>query len=183
MGEIDLTSFVLARRRQRWCAVFTAVVLSSATPLVAQWPGPVRRYPAVYEYQYEFNTPDLNENHYIVLDSVAGRLRGWYYGTSDEFDQAREGYLPGFFVAEMQDLAVSDSRITFSLRRPADFFKRAVPLEYRVATDVPAKTLERWSVWLPDRVVTYSGSMTPERITLQLVRGSRVFQRRAGPTS
>jgi hypothetical protein len=131
----------------------------------------------VYEYRYEFNTETLIENHYIVLDSIGDRLRGWYYGTSDEFDSAREGYPPGFFVGEMEGLSVSDGRISFALRSPVDLFTRPIPLQYRSPSEIRHGGLERWPMSVANGVKTYGGTLTPHRITLTLERGERVFTR------
>jgi hypothetical protein len=64
-----------------------------------------------YEYIYPDNTSDLIENHYIVLKNGTGL----YYGTSDEFDEARTEYLPGFFVVPMQNLSIDNDSIRFKL--------------------------------------------------------------------
>jgi len=135
----------------------------------------------VFEYRYEFNSDALNENHYIVLDSAGGRLRGWYYGTSDDFDSAREGYLPGFFVAEMQELVLDGGRISFSLSRPELFFATPVPLTYRSVASIPAGTLKPWTLSVPKAVRAYAGEVLPGRIVLQVDRRTRVFLQRAGP--
>jgi hypothetical protein len=130
-----------------------------------------------YEYVYPFNTPDLIENHYLVLDTSGPEPQGWYYGTSDEFDAAREGYLPGFFVAPMMDLALSAAAISFAIERPARFFAAPVPLEYRGTADVPADLLGEWSVPLPAAARTYGGARNEDSITLDVPGGPRVFQR------
>jgi hypothetical protein len=131
-----------------------------------------------FEYVYPYNTPDLVENHIIVLETVGGVTRGWYYGTSDEFDTAREGYLPGFFVAPMLDLRLGATDISFTLRRPVRFFTAPVPLEYRDAARVPAGRLEEWSVALTRESVDYAGRHTPAEIALTLAGGARLFRQR-----
>ena len=104
--------------------------------------------------------------------------RGWYYGTSDEFDQAREGYLPGFFVAPMSSLALSSTTIAFTLERPDRFFTAPVPLEYRDGGAVPTGVLEEWRVPLPTASNTYEGVVRGEEIALDVPGGPRVFRRR-----
>jgi len=138
--------------------------------------APANAQVAVYEHGYVFNAGDLNENHFIVLDSTITPVRGWYYGTSDEFDTAREGYLPGFFVARMRELAVIDDRISFALDRPGAFFTVPVPLRYRSPEEILG-TLSAWDVPLPAMTVRYEGRITPGLITLRLERGERVFRR------
>jgi hypothetical protein len=134
-----------------------------------------------YEYVYPYNTPDLIENHYLVLDTSGPDARGWYYGTSDEFDAGREGYLPGFFVAPMTDLEVSSGAISFALDRPARFFAAPVPLEYRSADDVPAGRLGEWDVPLPTAARRYVGSRGADTITVDVPGGPRVFRRLPEP--
>ncbi len=52
----------------------------------------------IYEHVHEHNSEHLIENHYIEILDKKGKIQGIYYGTSDDFDAAREGYLPGFFL-------------------------------------------------------------------------------------
>lgn len=42
-------------------------------------------------------------------------IDGYFWGTSDEFEGAREGYLPGFFVLRLQDIRNNDTGFTFVL--------------------------------------------------------------------
>lgn len=81
----------------------------------------------VYEYKYEYNTKDLIENHYIKLEETNGNISGIYYGTSDDFDEAREGYSPGFFKAMMLDIKITDSKINFKVKvKASDIYDKAI---------------------------------------------------------
>jgi hypothetical protein len=75
----------------------------------------LKHHVGIYEFEYPYNTKDLNENHKIVLIIENDTLRGKYYGTSDEFDEDREGYYPGFFVADMCNLRIENDSIYFSI--------------------------------------------------------------------
>ncbi len=154
----------------------------SCVLLIAAWalitPAPAVGQ-VVYEYTYQYNTPDLIENHFIVLDSEGAQARGWYYGTSDEFDRAREGYLPGFFVAEMSNLMLSETSISFTLTRPERFFTSPVPLEYRDASSIPAGLLDEWSVPLVVESRAYAGARSGGEIAMDDIQPPRVFRRQA----
>src|SRR5574343_439635 len=71
----------------------------------------IEQYVGIYEFEYPYNTENLNENHNIVLVYENGILSGKYYGTSDEFDEAREGYYTGYFVADMNNLRIENDAI------------------------------------------------------------------------
>lgn len=161
----------LARMTRALLRSLVLVALAHFSPALAS--GQV-----VYEYVYPYNTPDLIENHFIVLDFEGGEARGWYYATSDEFDSAREGYLPGFFVAEMSELRLSEASISFSLTRPERFFTSAVPLEYRDVTSIPVGLIEEWSVPLPVASRAYVGTRSGDEIGLDVAGTPRVFRRR-----
>ncbi len=106
--------------RDRSAAPAGALILCLAALLLAVLPalGGEDRPAAptgVYEYVYPYNTVDLVENHYIELYLKNGRPAGRYFGTSDDFDEAREGYLPGFFGADMTDLRVTATTVDFTV--------------------------------------------------------------------
>jgi hypothetical protein len=74
-----------------------------------------RQLIGIFEYVYPYNTSDLIENHYIKLEKNNDKIYGIYYGTSDDFDEARNEYLPGFFKSPMIDLVKTDTTISFRL--------------------------------------------------------------------
>jgi hypothetical protein len=92
-----------------------------------------------YEYIYPYNTSDLQENHYIELKENKGRLSGTYYGTSDEFDKGREGYLPGFFKVEMKEISFKNDILEFTITiKSEDIFEKAfTPFD-------PSKGIKPW---------------------------------------
>ena len=125
-----------------------------------------------YEYVYPYNTEDLVENHYIELRMRGDSVTGRYYGTTDDFDSAREGYLPGFFVTTMNDLRIVDGAISFSLS-PWDYFiTPRTPGTEGVATDET-----RWKGPKVASSRSYRGSLTPDSLILYTASGTRPFAR------
>jgi len=99
-----------------------------------------------YEYIYPYNSEDLIENQYIILVKSKEGYSGWYYGTSDEFDSAREGYLPAFFVTEMINLKISNDTITFKLAiSDNDPLTEPVNLKLRSTEEAIKAGYSKWS--------------------------------------
>lgn len=75
-------------------------------------------FEGLWEYKNPHSTENINENHFIVIniDSVSKNIiNGTYYGTSDDFDEAREGYLPGFFKAPIKILSFDNNSFVFEV--------------------------------------------------------------------
>jgi len=105
-----------------------------------------------YEYTYEHNTKDLKENHYIVLTASDGKLSGTYFGTSDDFDDAREGYPPGFFRTKMLDVAFDGKILRFRVVvNNEDFFQQPVTPNAKNTSGKP------WKFSLQTKERTYQG--------------------------
>jgi hypothetical protein len=126
----------------------------------------------LYEYVYPYNTEDLVENHYIELRMRGGSVSGRYYGTTDDFDSAREGYLPGFFVTSMNDLRMDAGSISFSLS-PWDYFIEP----RRPGLDDSSADLTRWKGPELASSRSYRGTIAPDSIILVTPDGSRPFAR------
>jgi len=141
------------------------------------------RYAGTYRYEYEYNTDSLQEDQYIVLEVDESTLQGWFYGTSDEFDDGREGYLPGFFVAEMKNLEVIEGALSFTVRLSSeDCFAEPVPLQYRRFEEVPSARFQRWQgpTGIESSETRYEGMITDQGIELLTRFGPRTFARDQG---
>lgn len=130
----------------------------------------------VYEYVYPDNTADLIENHYIKLIYKDTTVTGRYYGTSDDFDDAREGYLPGFFVAEMAELQIKGDSIRFLLRcSNEDVFARPVNFKLENASEARKQGLQKWGIGLRRNERNYSGYVHGDTIIIKDEFGDRLF--------
>ncbi len=130
----------------------------------------------IYLYTYEYNTETLIEDHYIVLDSVGEELVGRYYGTSDEFDDAREGYYPGFFLLEMKDIEIEENNIKFTLELKEDeIFSYPIDISYRSTDDIDLMVNPIWKSTKLSGVNEYYGTIENGKIILNEENSTRVF--------
>jgi len=112
----------------------------------------------VYEYIYEHNTENLIENHYIEFLTD----KAIYYGTSDDFDNAREGYYPGFFSTEIIDLKTDKNQIEFTLN-PNDFIFYNGVISPLIQTDKN----EPWNIKISSKMRNYRGKMKGDTIFIE----------------
>ncbi len=116
------------------------------------------KYVGIYEYVYPDNTQDLIENHFIVLTKNGDKMTGLYYGTSDEYDEAREGYLPGFFVSTMDNLQINGDTIRFVLNtKNSDFLTKSVDLKIQSTKDAINVGYKNWENKIPTNPKNYVG--------------------------
>ena len=111
----------------------------------------------VYEYTYEYNTEDLIENHYLEFKDK----EAFYYGTSDDFDEAREGYYPGFFMAQMENLEMNENNISFNLNvSDSIFYKQPITPLYQANGNEP------WDIGIRYDSRDYKGEVNGDTITI-----------------
>ena len=91
---------------------------------------------------------DMYEDQYLVVEQCTnGGLTAFYYGITDDFDEAREGYLPGFFVSRVDNLAVNDGYLDFTVNvNTSNIFATSVPLSIRSANKAE-KILKPWTIY------------------------------------
>jgi len=112
----------------------------------------------LYEFVYDNNTETLIENHYIDIQKVNNNYVGYYWGTSDEFDEAREGYYPGFFVTKMDTLVIKDGVISFTLDVNADdMFDKAIPQNIKTSNKARSAGFRKWEQMIRYQPKRYNG--------------------------
>lgn len=112
----------------------------------------------VYEYVYEHNSDDFKENHYLVFKDD----EALYYGTSDDFDEGREGYLPGFFKSKINDLRLSEGKIDFNLTVNDSIFYIS-PITPQGKTN----NNKKWENGLTSKTRNYSGTIKGDTIIIK----------------
>lgn len=133
-------------------------------------------YIGFYKYTYENSTDTLIEDHYMVINYIEGQLTGRYYGTSDEFDEAREGYYPGFFVLDMVDLNIDGRSISFQLELTENQIF-TYPIDVSIATS-EGVNLDNNPLWCNSHITgsrTYSGKVEEDRILILRENDERIF--------
>lgn len=140
-------------------------------------------YEGTYRYVYPYTASLPSEDHYIVLESHEGTLRGYYYGTTDDFDEAREGYKPGYFVSELKNISINENEINFSIQLfKEDIFTDPVDLKFKSKDDPGMETNEVWiNAALFDRsegvTRAYRGTIEADQLILDMNTENRIYDR------
>lgn len=112
----------------------------------------------VYEYEYEHNTENLIENHYLAFKDG----NAFYYGTSDDFDDMRQGYYPGFFKAPLETMKMEGDSISFDLKvSDSIFYKQPITPMYQVSENEP------WDVGPRYHTRAYTGKIKGDTIIIK----------------
>lgn len=86
---------------------------------------------------------EKNENGEVVEQTLAGLL----YGNTDLFDEVREGYAPGFFVANIQVEPFENNALKVNVSLDSsDILENPVPLSIISTKEALAKGNKTWEV-------------------------------------
>lgn len=84
-----------------------------------------------YHYAYEEPVRQPDEDEFIALRYYPKSVDLVFWGTTDEFDEAREGYLPGFFVLNHKNLTQKEDTLSCTLSIKNELiFEKPVPVSY-----------------------------------------------------
>lgn len=130
-----------------------------------------------YKYDYPNDSVVLAEDHYIVFELINDKLIARYYGTSDDFDEAREGYQPGFFVLDMVDLRFEGKTFSFDLTpSEGDMLAEPVDLEHRTAEESLEEGNLTWAQNMEFETLSYEATYAEGIITITIDGGLRTYQ-------
>lgn len=173
------------------CAIWLALTSFSNQPPMGQEPAQVETVLYYYHYSGQDDCPDLlPEDSYMELYFENGRLRkGYFWGTSDEFDRVREGYKCGYFVLPMTQIKQTTDSISFVLDARRKDKKRfncffMAPVDWRIRTWQEAKEFyQPWDNYSYTDSVCYSMRVTKDSVILRNLpepyySGDRTFIRR-----
>lgn len=123
-------------------------------------------------YLWEYDASNLHDEDNVIelrfRDSMV--VDGFFWGTSDEFYSAREGFYPGFSVWRMQDISMAGDTLTFLLdSRGVDYFSGPLGLDVRSATEALHQGYPLWRQlafeYFQD-TVRYSGILRPDTLLI-----------------
>lgn len=109
------------------------------------------------------------EDKIIVIVKDGYKYKCFYYGTSDDFEEAREGYLPGFISVEATNLSVSEGKISFHLNSTNhNFYSQPVEVGLYTDENIIASGYKLWlqassNCW---RDVLFCGTYTQDSIII-----------------
>lgn len=137
------------------------------------------KYIGTFEYVNPYNTEGQNENEYIVISKIDSEYSGIFYGTSDEFDESREGYVPGYFVASMTDLRIVEDTIKFTLSvLKDDIFDKPVDLKLKSSDEARNSGYNKWIQVLEFQPRKYSGLLNSEGIIFKESPSDKLFKKK-----
>lgn len=155
--------------------------VSIATPPInkeAARPEPIEieDFLGTWRFKDPHPSEQLVEDHYMVIEMSDSVLTGRYYGTTDDFDDSREGYFPGFFFSKMEDLKIENDTIKFKLKVSNDrLYKEPVPLKFKVGDNID---LSQWEYVVTYFERDYVGLFTDKGIEFDIyLREERVFKK------
>lgn len=109
---------------------------------------------------YECLAPDTpDETNYIVISKTDNKYTGIFYATSDEFDENREGYAPGFFVTNMNKLEIIVDSIKFTINvEPGEIVSKPVNLNIKTCSEALKNGYKVWeNTGIPTFPKDYAG--------------------------
>ena len=99
---------------------------------------------AYYLYIDDTDSNPMNDNM-IELRYKGNSIEGYFWGNSDEFSEAREGYLPGFFVLKMKDVKVKNDSIFFVLdSNNESYFSNLIDISIHSSKEAIKKGYHLW---------------------------------------
>lgn len=119
---------------------------------------------------YYYKAATNGESNIIELKYKDGKITdGYFWGTSDEFCDAREGYYPGFAVWPMKEIQVNDNTLTFLIdSRGETYSSGPVSVEIHSMAEAFEKGYHPWmqkSRFFQD-TVRYTCTLTPESVVI-----------------
>jgi hypothetical protein len=131
----------------------------------------------IYEYDYPYDTKDMNENQYVAFRKNGDTVDAWYFGTSDEFDEAREGYLPGYFVSKIQSLSNKGDSIFFSvLTANNQCYTKRPPIGIVDKTELD-KSFEKWNDYGEIQTIDYAGKLDGLKLYISMFGETRTYKK------
>ncbi len=136
---------------------------SPEKPLVKSSENTLEDLVGLWKFTYPYSG-SLIEDHYMKIGQEGTGLSGAYYGTTDDFDRAREGYLPGFFRADMQDISFNNDTLSFRLEiREDELYQEPIPLTLNSGISYGG---EKWEYGISFKEKEYKGIYKNGRVVL-----------------
>ena len=148
----------------------TIVALSAASFFISSISLSAQERVDIDTLQYRYHNPEqdnysdmLPEDCYMELYLENGILKkGYFWGATDEFERAREGYECGYFVMPMTDIKQGKDSISFSLNivttssgeKVNTFVKAPVDRHIRSWQEAMSRyqTWEPFTDWMEDEI-------------------------------